>query len=82
VALALRYGRKPCDIRESIEFLATKVGLVLLILGVMHFGNLCLFARLRRRFAAKPPVRDGRFAAETDYAALHRAIKARPYYTR
>jgi len=47
VALALRYGAKPANLQESIEFLATKIGLVLLILGVMHFGNLLVFAKLR-----------------------------------
>ena len=46
VTLALKYGRKPQDFDESIEFLATKVGSVLLILGAMHFFNLFVFSRL------------------------------------
>lgn len=56
VALALRYGAKPVNLQESIEFLATKIGLVLLILGVMHFGNLLVFAKLRMWKTGKPPV--------------------------
>jgi hypothetical protein len=48
VTLALRYGNKPTDLKESIEFLSTKVGLVLLILGAMHFFNLMVFSRMRR----------------------------------
>jgi hypothetical protein len=59
VTLALRYGTKPNDLPESIESLSTKVGLVLLVLGVMHFFNLYVFSRLRRRAmlkSQKPPV--------------------------
>jgi hypothetical protein len=59
VTLALKYGAKPTDLPESIESLSTKVGLVLLVLGVMHFFNLYVFSRLRRRAmlkSQKPPV--------------------------
>src|SRR5262245_60069181 len=48
VALALKYGTKPRNFSESIEFLSTKVGLVLLILGCMHFLNLYVFTRMGR----------------------------------
>lgn len=54
VALALRYGTKPINTAESIEFLSTKIGLVLLVLGVMHFFNVIVLSRVRRR--SKPPV--------------------------
>ena len=56
VALALKYGDKPLDLQGAIEFLATKVGLVLVILGAMHFLNLLVFSRIGRR-ASVPPVR-------------------------
>jgi hypothetical protein len=59
VALALKYGEKPVDLAQSIETLSTKVGLVLLVLGAMHFFNLYVFSRLRRRAllrSQKPPV--------------------------
>ena len=49
VTFALRYGAKPTDLTESIEFLSAKIGFVLLILGGLHFGNLILFSRLGRR---------------------------------
>src|SRR5712672_279965 len=42
VALALRYGTKPTDAVEAFEFLSTKVGLVVVILGLMHFANMRL----------------------------------------
>jgi hypothetical protein len=47
VALALRYGTKPTDLVEAFEFLSTKVGLVVVILGVMHFANMRLLVRYR-----------------------------------
>jgi hypothetical protein len=49
VALALRYGAKPGDAAAAIEYLSTKVGLVLFVLGAMHFLNLAVFTRLRSR---------------------------------
>jgi hypothetical protein len=59
VTLALKYGAKPLDLAQTIEILSTKVGLVLLVLGAMHFFNLYLFSRLRRRAllrSQKPPI--------------------------
>jgi Na+/melibiose symporter-like transporter len=59
VTLALKYGDKPTDLPTAIEALSTKVGLVLLVLGVMHFFNLYVFSRMRRRALLrnqKPPV--------------------------
>jgi hypothetical protein len=59
VSLALKYGEKPENLAQAIETLSTKVGLVLLVLGAMHFFNLYVFSRLRRRALLrhqKPPV--------------------------
>ena len=52
VALALRYGVKPIDLQSAVEFFSTKVGLVLVVLGVMHFFNLAVFTRMRDRGVA------------------------------
>ena len=49
VTLALKYGAKPTTLTGSIEFLSTKIGLVLLILGAMHFLNLAVFTMYCRR---------------------------------
>ena len=51
VTLALKYGDKPTDLQQAIEFLSTKIGLVLVILGVMHFANIIGVATLRQRNA-------------------------------
>jgi hypothetical protein len=59
VSLALKYGEKPTDLTTAIESLSTKVGFVLLVLGMMHFFNLYVFTRMRKRGllrAQKPPV--------------------------
>jgi len=58
VTLALKYGAVAASAQETFEVLSTKVGLVLLVLGGMHFFNLFVFAKLRRRGLAHkaPPV--------------------------
>lgn len=59
VTLALKYGDKPSDLREAIEFFSTKIGLVLLVLGAMHFSNLYVFSHMRKRAMLRqqpPPV--------------------------
>ena len=63
VTLALRYGVDAENAQESLETLSTKVGLVLLVLGFMHFFNLYVFTRMRKRGLASrhlppeaPPV--------------------------
>ena len=56
VSLQLKLDTAPGDPAGLIEALAMKVGLVLLVLGVLHFGNLYVFARIRQR--ARQPRRD------------------------
>jgi hypothetical protein len=49
VTLALKYGEKAVDAQTAVEILSSKIGLVLVVLGVMHFFNLYVFSRMRRR---------------------------------
>ncbi|MBI3415317.1 MAG: hypothetical protein HY043_08360 [Verrucomicrobia bacterium] len=56
VTLALKYGDKATDARTMLEALSTKVGLVLVVLGVMHFFNLFIFSKMRRRATLSPPA--------------------------
>ena len=49
VSLALKYGDKAANLQELLEALSTKVGAVLLILGAMHFFNLYVFSKMRKR---------------------------------
>ncbi|MCA9119401.1 MAG: hypothetical protein H6822_05820 [Planctomycetaceae bacterium] len=63
VTLALKYGTKPTSISESIEFLSTKIGLVLLILGAMHFFNIFVFTRMGRNKSPRRLEGDNPFAS-------------------
>lgn len=58
VSLALKHGVKPQNLQESIEYLSTKIGVVLLVLGAMHFFNIRIFSGMRRRATegGRPPV--------------------------
>ena len=56
VFLALKLGRKPWDLASGIEFFSTKIGMVLLVLGGMHFFNLWVFSRMRRRALHNPSL--------------------------
>ncbi len=61
VSLALKMSEYPSNAAQGIEALSWKIGLVLLVLGAMHFFNLIIFNRIHRRpkFFRKP------FAAES-----------------
>lgn len=47
VALALHQSGSPNTASDLVESLATKLGLVLIVLGVLHFLNLFVFTILR-----------------------------------
>ena len=58
VSLALKLSQYPVNAAQSIESLSWKIGLVLLVLGGMHFFNLYIFNRIHRRpklFGRTPP---------------------------
>ncbi len=60
VSLALQIGyRIQTDYAEVVEVLSHKIGWVLIVLGAMHFFNLLVFSRIRRRITLPempPPV--------------------------
>ncbi|MBE7440279.1 MAG: ankyrin repeat domain-containing protein [Spirochaetales bacterium] len=56
VTLALKTSEKPWSLEEVIESLSVKIGLVLLILGGMHFFNLFMFGRLRKKQSQNAPA--------------------------
>jgi hypothetical protein len=49
VSLALKFGGKAGNVQQAIEYLSMKLGVVLVILGVMHLGNVFLFSGMRKR---------------------------------
>lgn len=48
MSLALKVATPPTTPTEAVEALSYKVGLVLVVLGAMHFFNLFVFSRIRR----------------------------------
>jgi hypothetical protein len=59
VCLALKLGYKIEMVREAVEAMSWKIGMVLIVLGAMHFFNLFIFSRMRRRATLRglpPPV--------------------------
>jgi hypothetical protein len=61
IVMTLRTHLQLDTARAAIELLSDKVGTVLIVLGVMHFFNLFLFSRFRRRAierlaSAPPPI--------------------------
>ncbi len=49
IVMTLRTGHNLHTAREAVELLSDKIGTVLFVLGLMHFFNLFLFSRFRRR---------------------------------
>lgn len=49
VSLALKIGGEIATTREGIEALSWKIGMVLIVLGGMHFFNLLIFQRIHRK---------------------------------
>ncbi len=57
ISLALRYGVKPLNLEEGIEFLSTKIGLVIMVLGAMHFFNIRTLVKFRNfKWAVPAPA--------------------------
>ena len=66
VALYLKTTEDVVAVRGVFEALSGKIGVVLLVLGAMHFFNLFVFTRMRRRSVlnqAPPPIPPHGYAA-------------------
>lgn len=49
VSMYLSYGAKPTTTVDAIEYISIKIGVVLLVLGAMHFFNIFNFAKMRSK---------------------------------
>src|ERR1700751_4714093 len=58
ILLFLRVGEKPTDLVQGVEYISTKLGVVMLVLGGMHFFNMFNFSKMRKKAIAHnpPPV--------------------------
>jgi hypothetical protein len=52
ILLFLKQGEHPRTVVDCAEYLATKLGIVLLVLGVMHFFNMFNFNSMRLKGSA------------------------------
>jgi hypothetical protein len=73
VAIAIRSGATPADAADLVAALGEKVGRVLLILGGMHFFNLAVFSKMRRRAREA----DADLGAATAYRSMPAELKER-----
>ncbi len=48
VCITLKAKNSPVTVADAIELLSSKIGIILLVLGGMHFFNIYVFNRLRR----------------------------------
>jgi len=55
IALALKTTDPLSNVRQVIELESMKIGVVMLILGAMHFFNILVFAKMRSRAAVTYP---------------------------
>ena len=71
ISLFLRMADKPQDAVEAVEFVSFKIGVVLVVLGAMHFFNVFNFAKIRHK-GKERKMRDelfaNRMAAQLDKA--------------
>ena len=49
ILIYLQVGAKPTGVVEGIEYIAPKLGVVLLVLGAMRFPNIFNFDRMREK---------------------------------
>lgn len=49
ILLTLRFGDEPETAADAIRFLSTKIGIVVIVLGVMHFFNMNAIAKFGRK---------------------------------
>lgn len=64
VTLAMRTEANLANARGAIELVCDKIGVVLLVLGLMHFFNLYVFNRLRKRGRDRDRVERARYMPE------------------
>jgi len=55
-ALLINTGDTPPDVPGMIKQTVTRIGVVLLVLGFMHFNNLMILRTIRRRDRPMPPI--------------------------
>ena len=82
VTLALRFGSRPTSGHGAIEFVSTKFGVVLLVLGVMYFstilGDMAFHRHQQRRRRTEPDRKALEAQSVTHLARLREAGRSAP----
>src|SRR5438046_5411234 len=55
-AILINTGGSPSSIADMLKQTVTRICVVLLVLGFMHFNNLLILRTIRRRDRPKPPI--------------------------
>jgi len=55
-AILINTGGSPSTIADMLKQTVTRIGVVLLVLGFMHFNNLLILRTIRRRDRPMPPI--------------------------
>ncbi len=55
-AILINTGGDPASVADMLKQTVTRIGVVLLVLGFMHFNNLLLLRTIRRRDKPVPPI--------------------------
>ena|SRR5262252_8446750 len=55
-ALLINTGDTPPSVTDMVKQTVTRIGVVLLVLGFMHFNNLMILRAIRRRDRPAPPI--------------------------
>jgi hypothetical protein len=55
-AILINTGGAPGNLADMLKQTVTRIGVVLLVLGFMHFNNLMILRTIRRRDRKAPPM--------------------------
>jgi energy-converting hydrogenase Eha subunit E len=55
-AILINTGGTPDNVADMLKQTVTRIGVVLLVLGFMHFNNLMILRAIRRRDRPMPPI--------------------------
>src|SRR5689334_25419307 len=55
-AILINTGGNPPNVADMLKQTVTRIGVVLLVLGFMHFNNLMILRAIRRRDRPMPPL--------------------------
>lgn len=55
-AILINTGGQPDNVADMLKQTVTRIGVVLLVLGFMHFNNLLVLRAIRRRDKPVPPI--------------------------